>query len=402
MMNSSTVIQRSTMATSMHGSAGQDGRHHKRSTSSKLMSMINPLGHRRNPSAGATLANNKFDENYSPDVYVGGKALPYLPSDHPHAGNMPLGELQQGRSQKVSPSFESKEGINVLSREPWVHKKTLSSTTFIASPEKEKKRGRGRSKTVADGQGNSRKHSKKSRSQSNLAALFSRPKSSKSSKSFFENAPQDKENQAPPLSSDENPPPIYAQFASQPLEDHSHVDALMRTHQRFDVDTEISLYTPSGYSASQQRNFYGAPLLTRRPSEQKARPMSEIISSNTSLSAFQDGGSDSRKSSYDHTLPNPSGRTLAGLVRRLSAERGSVPAAENSSRRTSEERKPVQSRPAEKLTIAKRGSRVMAAVTALNNKAKETEKWDKRGVKDIEGAFEALLVSIMTSCYDRS
>lgn len=101
--------------------ASNNDHRHKRTTSSVLKSIMGPRGHKRNPSAGAVLAANIFDENKdSQAFYDPSKAIPLLPSDHPHSGQGPLGELIPNELHrpvtqgKIMPSQHEQQGMSFV------------------------------------------------------------------------------------------------------------------------------------------------------------------------------------------------------------------------------------------------------------------------------------------------
>lgn len=236
---------------------------------------------------------------------------------------------------------------------------------------------------------------KKTKSSTNLAALLSRPKSSKSQKSEVSRVTKDKENQTPPSSAGSEPPPIWAQYASQPVQETSNATRV-RLNDRMSVDEEVALYTPKDYPPSKQRNFcdYQQPTLAKRP-EPKARPKSAYLASTPSLAALADTLSGRRKVSIDRSNHHAPRKDLAPTHRiSLEDQRRGSSDREYSSRRSGGEGRKVSSELIKDgVTLAKRGVRVMAAVAALNGKSKEQEKEVKGDVKTIDNAFEALLVS---------
>ena len=236
---------------------------------------------------------------------------------------------------------------------------------------------------------------KKTKSSTNLAALLSRPKSSKSNKNEVLRVAKDKENQTPPNSAGSETPPIWAQYASQPLPQTSNVTKV-RLNDRMSVGEEMALYTPKEYSPSKQRNFgdYQQPTLARRP-EPKPRPKSAYLPSTPSLTALADTLSGRRKVSIDRSIHPAGDKNLAPALRPSSDDkrRGSSEQEYKGRRAGGEGRKVSSELIKDGVTLAKRGVRVMAAVAALNGKSKDQEKEVKVDVKTIDNAFESLLVS---------
>ncbi|KAI9717176.1 MAG: hypothetical protein M1812_004924 [Candelaria pacifica] len=354
-------------------SDAEDSRHHKRTTSSVLKSIMTSRNHRRNQSAGAGLANGMGVPNPNVTGYDPTKALPMLPPNHPHASNVVLGELHHNPERTSAAPSKSRNAFEdrPQSSGKSLHKKTLSSVSLkaLAGRDKDKEAKKSARSRKASGE----TQLKKAKSHTNISAILSRPRSSKEKRQDEEHRSTiDKENRSPPASAGEAPP-IWAQFSSQPVREISRTAAVPLNDYR-GINQEMALYTPKEYSPSKQRNFNDKPTLTRRP-EPKPRPKSEYLPSKTSA-AFAETLSGLRKTSDDHGITSSHKEKLA--MHRLSAE--------------SQSGKVSNERPKEALTIAKRGARVMAAVAAFNgktNKSAETEV--KVDVTSIDASFEALL-----------
>ena len=231
---------------------------------------------------------------------------------------------------------------------------------------------------------------KKSKSSTTLSAMFAKSKSSKSLKSEEGKRQQlkvkDKENCTPPNSSNGPPPPIWAQFASTPMMEVSSTQKIP-LNDRWDVNDEMERYTPQEYSPSKGRNFYDEqPTLSRR-AEPKPRPKSAYLPSSLSSNSFTETISVLRKVSQRHKKTD---------VGRFQEQLGTDGV---SSRRSSTDSRKFSNGSSDPgLTMAKRGSRVQAAVAALNGKAKEPEVESKPQVpsdpRAFDNAFEAVLVCI--------
>ncbi|KAI9890643.1 MAG: hypothetical protein M1814_003712 [Vezdaea aestivalis] len=360
---------------------------HKRSTSSVLKSIINPLTHKRNASHGAALANRAFDDNYGINK-----------SSKPGAA-LPLGESHHNKHSSPPETGAASKGLYAQSSS---HKKTLSAVSLVSlvSKEDKGKKGRNRSKTTSGGTAVSvQKPPKKQKSQTGLGALFSRPKSSKGDP-FMEG--RDKENEGPPKSAHADPPPIWAQFATTGVPAAGEKPQFEPSlHSVRDLDDEISLYTPSVYGVNQQRNFhnFAQPSLSRRPSAANQersraadRPHSVQIPTSASSSTFREALNGARKFSNERIYPSIASRERYGHHRKSSDVSNVSRHSESSGHNHNPEIAALSSVPREKLTIAKRGARVMAAVAAFNNKSKAVEPNVHESI-DIDAAFEALLDS---------
>ena len=356
---------------------------HKRTTSSVLRSMMSPKRNAPAPMGPAGLKS----ENISPNKLAAIGQLPNLPPDHPQA-RYHLRE-QNGNIDNIRPPPRKSIDIhddNVKST--GLHKKTKSSVSLKSmigtekvktpkprSPEKEE--------VIAI---------KKSKSSTSLSALLSRPKSAKGYRPDELPRKKDKENRTPPNSANAAPPPIWAQFVTQQMQEPTTTTKVPLNDRR-NFAGEIALYTPQDYSPSKQRNFhdYEKPTLSRRI-EPKSRPKSAIMPSGPSTSSFAGTLAGLRKPSIDKTRRWP----IDGSNRRSSSE------TKSSSRRSSLEHHNISDdRSTSGVRMSKRGSRVMAAVAVFNGKSgvptqepnQEVQEL-KFDVKAIENAFESLLVRI--------
>ena len=371
----------------------KEGQRHKRTTSSVLKSIITPRNHQRNPSVDASLSPSKVEDATQTWLRATNKT-PLLPLDHPH-GIQPSQDEGHDTERLRSPS---KKPIEVYdddrSREPGLLKKTKSSVSLKSLVGKDKEKSqKSRAKDMHEDK------PKKSKSSTNLSALLSRPKPSKVSKR--ENAQQikDKENQTPPSSATTAPPtPIWAQFATQHMQDISNTTRIPFNDWN-NIDNEATLYTPQEYSPSKQRNFqdYYQPTLSRTP-ESKARPKSEYLVSGHSTKSFADTISGLRKTPIDRSHePMSNQRSAAQQVQKDENRNHKTPSEARASTRENaiDQRKLSNESSQSGFTMAKRGSRVMAAVAALNGRSQDPAKGApelKVDSKAIECAFESLLV----------
>ena len=370
------------MATSIQLPTIQAENQHKRTKSSVLRSIV---GHRRNPSAGAALASTK-SENQRPVTRESSKALPILPSDHPHA-NPPLIECSQTRDPFRSPSKKSVEVYDEEKVKPvgLQVRGNGSISLNTAAP----KKGEGAQKS--DDPERERKP-KKSKSSTNLSALLSRPKPSKTTKKDGAGPTKDKENQTPPGSAVVAPTPIWAQFASQPAEGMS-VARKVPLNDKWRIEDEMVLYTPKEYSPAKQRNYDASerPTLSRRPK-------SEYLPSGPTVASFAETVARLRKISTGKRHPRtlmgeqggeaPPGRIEENIIYPNEIKASGAHSSEDHLGNHNE---------SSKLDIAKtkRGSRVMAAVAAWNGKSKEKvaeTSYADPDTETIESAFENLLV----------
>jgi hypothetical protein len=301
--------------------------------------------------------------------------VPLLPPDHPHqASTRILGERHS--NAQSPPSSPSKRGS----------KQSIASRYGSRSPAKSD------SNDV-----------KKSKSTTSLSAMFG--KMNRSTRDIAGYAPQTqphgKENTTPPESAVESADtPIWAQFASAGSNDSrpSHESRPSR-----DIHEEIDRYTPKDYSPGKQRNFFGSTRTSQpslRPAA-KERPRSTVFtptdsfmgalgrkvsSARSSMEARRSEDSARRISKEElrgNPTSNPTERPI--LVHRHSER------SERSASGSSNEQPAAK----EKLNITKRGSRVMAAVAALQGKAKapSVKGEDVLDPKVVDKEFESVLAS---------
>ena len=376
-----------TSSSSMHPSPP------KKLATSRLKSIVTPQSH--SPSDGTRLSPNKSPtkkENANPNQTSNIARTYFLPPDHPHNGQ------QSKESSRNADSVRSpQKPIEVYEDENkslGLRKRTKSSVSLksLVSNEKAKSR-KPSSPEKKDG-----RKPKKTKSSTGLSALFSKSKSSTDLTSDDSLQKKDKENTTPPSTANTAPPPIWAQFASQPFGAHTSMKVPLNDVR--DIAEEIALYTPAEYSPSKGRNFmdYQAPTLARV--ETKPRPKSALLSSSASKTTFTETISGLRKRGYDKVSAQPlsaqEGNRSSGDYRRSSFEKKAPNQRASTERQRKREDVGVDS------VAVKRGSRVMAAVAAFNGKSQDLDE-SKDMVKKtqeppldpkaIETAFESLLVS---------
>ncbi|OBT39174.1 hypothetical protein VE00_10258 [Pseudogymnoascus sp. WSF 3629] len=186
-------------------------RHHTR-TKSALRSFM----HKRSPSKGAPLSISPTDIFVATPEYDKPSSAAMSPPDYLHS--RALGEINQNQQKPVEqpPSpRKSKDAERSKDKEGfrYLHKKTLSTISLKSLSNKDNENKHKEEKE---------RKPKKSKSSTNLAALLTRPRSSKSRQKLAADAGfmsiKDKENQPPNNSRPpESPtrPPIYTQFSSQ-------------------------------------------------------------------------------------------------------------------------------------------------------------------------------------------
>ncbi len=372
-----------------------EARQHRKTTSSVLKSIMGPRAHQRNQSRDEQYPEPRA-ENANPTgpVALLGSSMPSSSQSHTR-----LQTNEECRTRDLLRSSPTKP-IEVYEdiRKPLdMHKMGKSSVSIKALVGGDK----GTTAEARPAKKQENVKPKKSKSSTSLSALLSRPKPSKDPSAEYELQLKDKENRTPPRSDDVTPPPpIWAQFATQPLKESTTSRKIPLNDSR-DIDAEMALYTPQNYSPSKQRNFHDfqQPNLPRK-SDSKPRPRSAISLTDSSTASFAETLSKLR--SINRFQPLSDGRNQ-NLQSRRSVEKGRGPLShDEKSDRTSgsESRNGSHESSSSSVTVAKRGSRVMAAVAAFNGKAKESAREQARelpmtpvNVEAIENAFESLLVS---------
>ena len=304
------------------------------------------------------------------------------------------------RERQSRPSAE--KSIEIFDEETkagrGLHKTNKSSRSLKSSAGKEKENMQ---KSRANDSKENQKP-KKSKSSTSLSALLSKSKSSKYSREDKGN-PKDKENQTPPNTAGAEPPPIWAQFATQSVSAQASPTKVPLNDWR-EIERECALYTPEEYSPSKQRNFqdYYQPTLSRR-AEPKPRPRSAYISSTCSAASFADtvsglrnidAGKEHPNSSFGEQWEQPSWRNVNDSYSPSSEFGINNTGSSTENRKVSEDSAPVS------LKVAKSGSRVMAAVAAFDGKSRESEKESSRtkpDIKNLDKEFESVLVSLVNT-----
>ncbi|KAK5735078.1 hypothetical protein LTR17_008414 [Elasticomyces elasticus] len=352
-------------------------------------------GHKRTPSSKSNLLRafvssskpnprpetNNINNN---NMQGSSKSVPFLPPDHPHAVAVKarvLGERQGNVQSPPTSPIKQNRGI-----------KTGTGTTTQQIKVK-----------TTDGATNS--SPKKSKSSTNLSAMFGRM--NRSSKDLtalnttMNTNTRDKENTTPPPSSagaTAQETPIWAQFAAKPASRPGTRDSKSSANN---ISDEIARYTPREYSPGKQRNFDGEIGRSggMRPTL-NSRPKSMYVSSSTTEGWAGALGRkvSGQRASIEGRLSGDGKRESSEQHRRVSGERPGLlkrSLTERKASGSSAELSPEKAKGG--LNIVKRGGRVMAAVAAFQGKSKpatRTEPQDSSlDPKALDEAFEAVLQS---------
>lgn len=357
--------------------------------------MMAPRNHRHKPSDGTDLSPTKpppKKENANPSQFNNVSQHCFLPSDHPHSGQY-LRENSRNRDNVRASPQKPIEVYEDDNKSFGLHKRTKSSVSLKSLIGKDKFQGCKPSSPEKQGG----KRPKKSKSSTSLSAILTKSKSSKDLPLDGKSEPKDKENRTPPSTANVAPPPIWAQFASQPFESYSTKVPLNDGRNNAD---EKALFISPQHCPSKGRNFMDHETPTLSRVESKPRPASTLLPPSPSKTSFTDTISGLRKRGREKSRPEPA--------------KGQLPSSSSvESQRLSQDKKTQaqrvsidqqrQNEDMEANTVAlKSGSRVMAAVAAFNGKSQlpntPTEPIVKAqepplDAKAIDTAFESLLVS---------
>jgi hypothetical protein len=371
--------------------------HRRNKSASVLKSLIVSKSHKRAPSDGLELKKKQpANAPYMPATTF---QAPLLPPDHPHS------QIRAGtrtESIPICPPSPEKSQNTKPSRPKSLHKKTLSSVSLRSLARKDEKPKDKKSMDIRRPQEEDTigAKPKKTKSSTNLAAMFGKGKS-KENKQSPTKQPRDQENTTPPNSaSDAAPPrpPIWAEFSSGPLQEVTTTSRVPLNDQRRSVEEEIAVYTPQNYSPSKQRNFfdYGQPSLQQRPAA-KERPKSMVVPKNTSTASLLN--TFSRKKSSER-VPLSDTKGNEGRVKENASSKSIPPRPHMGRSSTDNSRNDGASRAAPQQTVtAKKPNRVMAAVAAFNGKSRQMEAPTspiKLDPKMVDSEFEEVLVSHST------
>jgi hypothetical protein len=339
----------------------EDERHHTRARST-FRSFI----HKRTPSKGAPLSNAETDIFIATPSYNATRNTELMQADNPQA--RALGEINQNYQCPAPPLSprKSKDDSRSKAGETFksLHKKTLSTISLksLAGKDTEKQLKSKEEKPPKP---------KKSKSSTNLAALLTRPRSSKNLKKAADAdavlaRERDKENQAPSSSSLDSPtrPPIYAQFSSEHFQ-------LQQSGGRF-LEDDIDLYTSQQYCLGKPCFFedgFPPSLGERTPG---SRPTSASIPADYIV----------------QEISRPSSRAGSDNIQQ-SPKRSS-----QSSHLRSEVEIKAPARGTKVATMTRRGAKAIAAAASTfgtKSKAIESKPEPVIEIKDVDAEFEAML-----------
>ncbi|KAK5677166.1 hypothetical protein LTS10_010355 [Elasticomyces elasticus] len=356
---------------------------HKRNASSKS-NLLRAFVSSSKPNPRPETNNNSNNNN----MQRSSKSVPFLPPDHPHAVAVKARVLGERQGNVQSPPTS-----------PVKHNRGMKTEATRTTTQQVKVK-------TTDGSA-SNSSPKKSKSSTNLSAMFSRKNRSSKDLTALNTTTntntRDKENTTPPSSAGGTgqETPIWAQFAvAKPASRPGTRDS--KASGKGEVEDEIARYTPREYSPSIQRNFdgeMGREGEMARPTL-NSRPKSMYVSSSTTEGWAGALGRkvSGQRASIEGRMSGEARRDSGEPHRRVSGERPGLlkrSLTERKASGSSAELGPEKAKAG--LSVLKRGGRVMAAVAAFQGKSKPatpTESQDSSlDPKALDEAFEAVLQS---------
>jgi len=391
----------STNQVNTSGTPHEQPGHRKGRSATAIKSFIASKGHKKSPSDDHKSPSRPMKENSTLHNPFAAPSMPTLPLDHPHSSSKVFGEINNTNSQSPpkpgrSQDGQSQGGLHLRTKSAISLRDLVNSRDGEASETPKDKVSSG----SRSGSEDEKKGMKgvKSKSSANLAAVFSKVKAGK----FHEDsdsAPKDKENTTPPNSAGHVHMPIWTEFTSQPLLQQT-TTTKVPLNDRQTVGEEIALYTPQNFSPSKQRNFhdFAKPTLGK-----KERPKSEGLTMSKSATNFMEALS--RKKSNESSK---SRQSSDGKREKRVGSSGSDSSGRSEDFSAS---KPTSSLLNWNVPPRKKGSKVMAAVSMFDRKARQAELETSLDPKQIDAEFEAVLVRlhpryvinvILTNCRSRA
>ena len=358
---------------------------HKRTPSNVLKSIVATRSQNTKPSKSQS--PTKVDAHRS-STRTTSKGLSAI-STQSRTLSPPLGEIHNNRDRVRSPPQRSigvcDEGKD---KSKMLHKRNKSAVSLKSLGRKTSQKS-SKSKAVDADEKNAEPI--KSKSSTNIAAIFSKSKSSKSREKGVDEV-RNKENETPIRSAEgAPPPPIWAQFTTPQTQEIKTTKIPL--NDQWNIEDEAALYTPQDYSPSKGRNFFEQPALAGKDLP-RPRPISSMATPSPSSNSLIDTFTKLRKSSTSTSSApaehKPRREHDKGhKSKQEESKHTKVPTSSAGQGNGDESSKPG-------LTITKRGSRVMAAVAVLNGKSRDVATASKDAVANpanIESAFEKMLVS---------
>ncbi|KAG8626295.1 hypothetical protein KVT40_005240 [Elsinoe batatas] len=360
-------------------------------------------GHRRSKSSNVlhSLVNPKTRNRMSKDVSQDAAALgvrnanaqhvPLLPPDHPHAkatgteNIAPTATNDQRSSRRRDKETDKKD-----------HKRSKSAVSLRTLVGGDSKSGKEKDRKSKDQSPDKKslRRPKKEKSLTGLSGLFS--KRNKSSKDLVETAAVDKDVQTSPTKEVSVETPIWAQFASQKEEQpmrNPRVRDDVSDEKLRGIKDEMERYTPKEYNPYAQRDFQGIKPALSRPTS-SYRPRSAVMVPQTSMFSDLQKALESAQRSQ---IGSRGSDTSSISVRGIGGDTTSAPSSRPQSMHFEAPRQTSGSStdqgPAKDIAIAKRGSRVAAAVAAIDYQIPVSKKPDAPAIdpREVEEAFEAVL-----------
>ncbi|KAI4169385.1 MAG: hypothetical protein LQ343_005778 [Gyalolechia ehrenbergii] len=317
---------------------------------------------------------------------------PISPNDHPHASR----SLKDHNAARENIRNSPQKPVNIYedgAKRSGMHKRNKSSVSLKSLIGNDKAKPPRSSMQQPE----NAVVLKRPKSSTGLSALLSRSKTPKGPKLDCKSPIKDKENRTPPQTADIVPPPIWAQFTTQ----RPHEAGLTTTvhlNDRVNIEREATLYTPQESSPSKQRNFYDYRPTLARKTDKKLPSPSELIDS-TETNSYNaealsrvhqgtvDGENPVKERHHEVHAQGSNENPVKGKTQQNVGKGSNGTDTDDSSTA---------------LTKAKLGSRVMAAVAALNCNPGDAGNTQTKhlsvpimDVKAIEREFETLLLDFI-------
>ncbi|GAM87930.1 hypothetical protein ANO11243_059580 [Dothideomycetidae sp. 11243] len=346
--------------------------------------------------------SNRLSKDVSHDNALGLRShnahtVPLLPPDHPH---FPAHGTENVAPKPILDDQRASRGLE-KERPGKDHKRSKSAVSLRSlvgadSKKAKDKDNKSKDQNAKKQEQSPRKNVKKTKSSTGLASLFGKRNKSSKDLTALEDSKNDAVPVATPLSVDT---PIWAQFSSQNQDEgHQHarfprVRADISDERLIGLKNEIDRYTPKEYDPYQQRDFLGMKPTLSRPGSSH-RPQSAVVHGTSPLAEdLQRALLSAQRSQLGSRGSDTSSVSFGGRFGDSRTVPNSRPQSMHSDLQRQHSTSSSEQAPRYDIAVPKRGSRVAAAVAAINNKVTSPRKAEppKLDAKQVDEAFEAVL-----------
>lgn len=362
-----------------------DNSHRRSKSSNVLQSLVLPK------------TRNRMSKDISQEQALGlrspnAQTVPLLPPDHPHAKAAGSENVAPAATDDHrSPRRKEKE----LDKKDHKRSKSAVSLRSLVGGESKSTKEKERKTKDQSPDKKSLRRPKKEKSLTGLSSLFT--KKNTSSKDLSEPAQKQESKQSTSSVAQSPDTPIWAQFASQKESETPMKNPRVRPDVSDEklrgVKSEIDRYTPKDYNPYAPRDFQGVKPSLSRPTS-SYRPQSAVIAPSAPMFGDLQRALEAAQRSQ---LGSRGSDTSSISVKGVGGETTTAPSSRPQSMHFETPRQASGSStdqaPAKDIAVAKRGTRVAAAVAAIDNKTPITKKPDAPQVdpREVEEAFEAVL-----------